>query len=97
MAIFKSHVLKLAGADKYPDVVIRSKAAAPALGITFGGDEKRFMDLLSSIEEDRHREDGGSVSRPKGWRERKNLECSLNFDVGGVGSSRGKNRACMPV
>ncbi|GLT53155.1 hypothetical protein SLA2020_264450 [Shorea laevis] len=26
-----------AGADRYPDVVIRSKAAAPALGITFGG------------------------------------------------------------
>jgi hypothetical protein len=87
----------VAGADRYSEVVVRSTAVAPALGITFGGDEKRFMDLLSSIEEERHREDGGSVSRPKGWRERKNLECSLNFDVGGIGSSRGKNRACMPV
>jgi hypothetical protein len=48
------------------------------------------LDLLSFIEEGHHREDGGSVSKPKGWRERKNLECSLNFDVGGIGSSRGK-------
>jgi hypothetical protein len=68
------------------------------LGISYGGDEKGFLDLLCDIEEGHKREgmfadEGGSVVKSKGWRERKNLECSLNFDVGSIGSSRVKNRS----
>jgi hypothetical protein len=68
------------------------------LGISYGGDEKGFLDLLSDIEEGHKREgvfadERGSVLKSKGWRERKNLECSLNFDVGSIGSSRVKNRS----
>jgi hypothetical protein len=39
---------------------------APTLGISFGGNEKRFLDLLTIIEKGRHREDEGFVSKPKG-------------------------------
>jgi hypothetical protein len=54
-------------------------------------------DLLCDIEEGHKREgmsvnEGGSVVKSKGWRERKNLECSLNFDIENIGSSRVKNR-----
>jgi hypothetical protein len=77
------------GVDGYSEVVVSAMGIAPALGITFGGNEKRFMDLLNVLEEGQHREDEGFVSKPKGWRERKNLECSINFDARGNGSSRG--------
>jgi hypothetical protein len=83
--------------DGYSEAVVSSLEIAQALGISFGDNKKRFLDLMSVIEEGQHRVDGGSVLKPKGWRELKNLECSLNFDVGGIGSSRGKNKACMRV
>jgi hypothetical protein len=86
------------GANGYPKAVTDALAIAPFLGISYGGDEKGFLDLLSDIEEGHKREgvfadEGGSVLKSKGWRERKNLECSLNFDVGSMGSSRVKNRS----
>jgi hypothetical protein len=83
--------------DGYSEVVVSSLEIAQALGISFGGHKKRFLDLMSVIEKGQHRVNGGSVSKPKGWRELKNLECSLNFDVGGIGSNRGKNRASLRV
>lgn len=43
------------------------------------------MDLLSVLEEGQHQEDEGFVSKPKGWREWKNLECSINFNARGNG------------
>jgi hypothetical protein len=81
----------------YSEAVVSSLEIAQALGISFGDNKKRFLDLMSEIEEGQHRVDGGSVLKPKGWRELKNLECSLNFDVGSIGSSRGKNKMCMRV
>jgi hypothetical protein len=90
------------GADGYPEAVADAMAIAPFLGISCGGDEQEFFDLLCDIEEGHQQEgvlaeEGGSVLKSKGWRERKNLECSLNFDVGSIGSSRVKNRACLRV
>jgi hypothetical protein len=41
--------------------------------------------------------DGGSASKPKGRRKFKNLECSINFDARGSGSSRGKGRIILRV
>jgi hypothetical protein len=86
------------GANGYPEAVVDALAIAPFLGISYGGDEEGFLDLLCDIEEGHKREgvfadEGGSVLKSKGWRERKNLECSLNFDVGSIGSSRVKNRS----
>jgi hypothetical protein len=73
--------------DGYSEAVVKSLGVAQALGISFGGHKKRFLDLMSVIEKCQNRGDGGSVSKPKGWRELKNLECSLNFDVGSIGSN----------
>jgi hypothetical protein len=89
------------GANGYPEAVADALAKAPFLGISCGGDEKGFFDPLSDIDEGHKREgvfvEGGSVLKSNGWRERKNLECSLNFDVGSIGSSRVKNRTCLQV
>jgi hypothetical protein len=51
----------------------------------FQGTEKSFLNFLTSVDKKWH-----SVSAPKqkGKREVKNLECLINVDVGGVGSSR---------
>jgi hypothetical protein len=89
-------------ANGYPEAVADALAIAPLLGISCGENEKGFLDLLSDIEEGHKREgvfadEGGSVLKSKGWRERKNLECSLNFDVGSIGSGRVKNRSCLRV
>jgi hypothetical protein len=55
--------------DGYSEVVVSSLGVAQALGISFGGHKKIFLDLMSVIEKGQHRVDGGSVSKPKGWRE----------------------------
>jgi hypothetical protein len=59
-------------------------------GISCGGNEKELMDLLTELEEKHGHEVLVSPSKPKGRRELKNLECSINFDARGVHSSRGK-------
>jgi hypothetical protein len=88
----------VSGANGYPEPVADALAIAPFLGVSCGGNEQGFLDLMCDIEEGHKREgmfadDGGSVVKSKGWRERKNLECSLIFDVGSIGSSRVKNRS----
>jgi hypothetical protein len=50
--------LGVVGVDSYFEVVVSMMGIAPALGISFGGNEKRFLDLLSVIEEGQHWEDG---------------------------------------
>jgi hypothetical protein len=58
-----------------------------------GVDEKSLLNLFSAIEEDQYHEEGVSISNSKGKRELKNLECSINFEVRGCGSSRVKGKA----
>jgi hypothetical protein len=59
------------------------------MGVSFKGTEKGFIDFLTLVDKGQH-----SVSAPKkkGNREVKNLECSINFDAKGVGSSRVKGK-----
>jgi hypothetical protein len=87
----------VSGANSFPEAVVDALAIAPFLGVSCGGNEQGFLDLMCDIEEGHKREgmftDGGSVVKSKGWRERKNLECSLNFDIGSIGSSRVKNKS----
>ncbi|XP_059433661.1 uncharacterized protein LOC132166792 [Corylus avellana] len=51
------------GLESYSEVVLNAMEIAPSLGLSFGGDEKRLMDLLLAIERDRNMEDGVSVSK----------------------------------
>ena len=57
------------------------KGIYPILGISCGGDENKLLGLLAILEEEQH----ALVSpfKPKGRRELKNLECSINFDARG--------------
>ena len=85
------------GVGGYSEFVLSEMGAVPIMGLSFGGDEKRLTDLFSVIKEGRYLEDGVSVSKPKGKRELKILECSLNFDAGGSGSSRRKGKTVLRV
>jgi hypothetical protein len=66
----------------YSEVVLSAKIF-PILGISCGGNEKRFLDLLTVLEEGQCQEVMVSISKQKGRRELINLECSINFDVRG--------------
>jgi hypothetical protein len=62
------------------------------LGLTVGDDEKKLLSLFSVIDAGRDLDPRVSVSNNKGKRELKNLECSINFETRGCGSSRVKGR-----
>jgi hypothetical protein len=78
----------------YPRVVEESRSCFRTMGVTFvGSDQKGFLDFLSLLEDERFNSDSPprkvkEALRKKGNREVKNLECSINFDAKGVGSSR---------
>jgi hypothetical protein len=78
----------------YPKVVKDSRSCFRTMGVSFvGSDQKGFLDFLALIEDERYDSDSHpkkekEIKRNKGKREVKNLECSLNFDARGVGSSR---------
>jgi hypothetical protein len=69
----------------YPRVVQDARSCFHMMGVSFKGTEKGFLDFLTSVDEGQR---FVSVTKQKGKRELKNLECSINFDVRGVGSSR---------
>jgi len=78
----------------YPRVVQDARSCFSTMGVSFlGSDEKGFLDLLSWTEDQLYDSNSPSqkekkIKRRKGKREVKNLECSINFDARGVGSSR---------
>jgi hypothetical protein len=48
---------------------------APLLGFSVGGDEKKCLDLFSTIDKEHKKE--AAACKVKGKRELKNLECSM--------------------
>jgi hypothetical protein len=62
------------------------------LGVSHKGNAKGFWDLMSKIDEEHLQEFSISTPKCNGRREVKNLECSINYDVRGFGSSRVKAR-----
>jgi hypothetical protein len=64
----------------YPEVAQDAKVRYPTMGISFEGDEKGFLDFLTLIVEGQCQQDPAFVPKPKGTRDVKNLECSINFD-----------------
>jgi hypothetical protein len=49
-----------------------------------------FLDFMALIDEEHCREPSVSTYKFKGSREVQNLECSINYNARGFGSSRGK-------
>jgi hypothetical protein len=85
------------GDEGYSEFVLSAMRATPTIGMSFGGDEKRLVDLFSTIKEGWYLEDGVFASKLKGRMELKNLECSINFDARSSGSSRGKSMTILWV
>lgn len=54
-------------------------------GISFMGSKEGFVDFLTLVDKGQN---AVSTPKKKGNREVNNLECSINFDANGVGSSR---------
>ena len=75
----------------------RCKLCYHTMGISYGGDEKGFLDFLTLVDEGQQQEFSVFASKPKGRRGLKNLEFSINFDARGVGSSRGKGKRALAV
>jgi hypothetical protein len=73
---------------------LKSLRCFRTMGVSFlGTDEKGFLDFLTWTENQRYDSDSPpkkdkKLNRKKGKRDVKNLECSMNFDARGVGSSR---------
>jgi hypothetical protein len=53
---------------------------------------KGFLDFMDQIDAEQRQEAPVSTSKFKGSHEVKNLECTINYDTKGFGSSRGKAR-----
>jgi hypothetical protein len=73
--------------EGYPKEVIRTLNFAPVVGLSWGGEDKRMLNLLSEIEKEKREL---AAPKVKGKRELKNLECSLNFEASGKRSSQAK-------
>ena len=66
--------------EGYSKEVIRTMNFALVVGLSWGGDDKRMLNLLSSVEKEKREL---SASKVKGMRELKNLDCSLNLEASG--------------
>lgn len=75
----------LEGGIVHTKAVQDAKLCFRTMGISFMGSKEGFLDFLTLVDEEQN-----SVCTPKKKmnREVNNLECSINFDARGVGSSR---------
>jgi hypothetical protein len=73
------------GVVVYPMVGQDARSCFRTIEVSFKGTKKGFLDFLTLIDEGQH-----SISAPKKKEKREvnNLECLINFDAKGVGSSR---------
>jgi hypothetical protein len=80
----------------YSDWVIQcANQIYPIVGISHEDQKLLLLALLTHLEEERRSEALGALSSggSKGKREVKNLECTINYDIRGSCSRRGRSRA----
>jgi hypothetical protein len=73
-----------------PGAAIDLSFSVNSLGVSHEGNVKGFLDFMTLIDAEHRLEASVSASKFKGSHEVKNLECSINYDARGFGSSRGK-------
>jgi hypothetical protein len=73
--------------EDYSKEVIRTMNFTPVVELSWGGDDKRMLNLLSGIEKEKRELVAPKV---KGKRELKNLEYSLNIEASCQRSSQAK-------
>jgi hypothetical protein len=76
--------------DGPPEAVIDLSFCFNTLGVSHEGNVKGFLDFMTLIDAEHRLKAPVSSSKFKGSCEVKNLECSINYDAIGFGSSRGK-------
>jgi hypothetical protein len=75
------------GVGGSPVAVIDVKLCFHTLGVSHEGNVNDFLELLAQVDEELRQEVSVSTPKFKGSRGMKNSECSINYDVGGFGSS----------
>ena len=73
--------------EGYSKEVIDTMNFASLVGLSWGGDDKRMLNLLSGIEKEKRKL---AAPKVKGKMELKNLDCSLNVEASGWRSSQSK-------
>jgi hypothetical protein len=94
-AAFVNDSSRRGGLDKLggsPGTAIDLCLCFQALGVSHEGNEKAFLDFMALIDAEHRLEAPVPTPKFKGCREVKNLECTINYDARGFGSSRGKAR-----
>jgi len=75
-----------------PGAAIDLSLCFQTLGVSHEENENDFLDFMALIDAEHRLEAPISIPKFKGCREVKNLECTINYDTKGFGSSRGKVR-----
>jgi hypothetical protein len=75
-----------------PGAAIDLSLCFQTLGVSHEGNEKDFLDFMALFDAEHHLEAPVSTLKFKGCREVKNLECTINYDARGFGSSQDKAR-----
>ena len=73
--------------EGYSKEVIDTMNFAPVVGLSWGGDDKRMLNLLSGIEKEQQEL---AAPKVKGKRELTNLDCSLNFEASSQRTTQAK-------
>jgi hypothetical protein len=73
-----------------PEAAIDLNFCCNTLGVSHEGNVKSFVEFMTLIDAKHHLEALVSSYKFKKSREVKNLECSINYDARGFGSSQGK-------
>jgi len=68
-----------------------------AVGISFEGNVKGFLDVMAQVVEGQRLEVTVFTPKNKGNRELHNLECDINYDARSLGSTWGKSKRALDV
>jgi hypothetical protein len=75
-----------------PDAVFDAALCLQTVGISFEGNIKGFLDVMTQVVEVQRLEVPVSTPKVKGNRELHNLGCDINYDARSLGSTRGKSK-----
>jgi hypothetical protein len=78
-----------------PGAVFDTTLCLQAVGISFDGNEKGFLDIMAQVVEGQRLEVPVSTPKIKGNRELHNLECDINYDAKSLGSTQGRSKRAM--
>jgi len=79
-----------------PRAVFDAAMCFQMVGISFEGNVKGLLDVMTQVVEGQRLEIPVSIPKVKGIRKHHNLECDINYDARNLGSTRSKSKR-VPV